>query len=58
VPRQGYEAESDTASGPVQPPGGVELLASAAEIVAELARAGVSAGERVLADLVARLPRP
>jgi hypothetical protein len=58
VPRQGFDSESDLATGPVQPPGGVELVASAAEIVAELARAGLSAGERVLADLVARLPRP
>jgi hypothetical protein len=58
VPRQGFESESDSASGPVQPPGGIELVASAAEIVAELARAGLSAGERLLGDLVGRLPRP
>jgi hypothetical protein len=42
----------------VQPPGGIELVASAAEIVAEVARAGLSAGERLLGDLVGRLPRP
>jgi hypothetical protein len=58
VPEQGFESESDSASGPVQPPGGMELVASAAEIVAELARAGLSAGERLLGDLVGRLPRP
>jgi hypothetical protein len=58
VPRQGFESESDGASGPVQPPGGVELVASAAEIVVDLARAGLSAGERLLGDIVGRLPRP
>jgi len=58
VPTQGFESESDIASGSVQPPGGAELAASAAEIVAELAKAGLSAGERLLGDLLARLPRP
>jgi hypothetical protein len=56
VPKQGFESESDT--GPVQPPGAVELVGSAVEIVAELAKSGLSAGERVLGDLVSRLPRP
>jgi hypothetical protein len=36
----------------------MELVASGAEIVVELARAGLSAGERLLGDLVGRLPRP
>jgi hypothetical protein len=58
VPKQGFESESDAASGPVQPPGAVELVGSAVEIVTELARAGLSAGERVLGDLASRLPRP
>jgi hypothetical protein len=58
VPRQGFESESDIASGSVQPPGAAELVASAAEVVGELAKAGLSAGERLLKDLVARLPRP
>jgi hypothetical protein len=58
VPKQGFESEGDSASGPVQPPGGMELVASGAEIVVELARAGLSAGERLLGDLVGRLPRP
>jgi hypothetical protein len=40
----------------VQPPGGAELLASAAEIVGELAKSGLSAGERVLRDVLSRLP--
>ena len=49
-------ANRSRATGPVQPPGGAELVAGAAEIVGELARAGVSAGERVLKDLFSRLP--
>ncbi len=56
VPRQGFECESDRASGPVQPPGGAELVASAAEIVGELAKAGLSTGERLLKDVLSRLP--
>ncbi len=46
----------DRASGPVQPPGGAELVATAAEIVTELAKAGVSTGERLLKDLLGHLP--
>ncbi len=46
----------DRASGPVQPPGGAELVATAAEIVSELAKAGVSTGERLFKDLLGRLP--
>jgi hypothetical protein len=55
APRQGFEAEGERASGPVQPPGGAELVASAAEIVGEIAKAGVSAGERALRDVLSRL---
>jgi hypothetical protein len=40
----------------VQPPGGAELLISAAEIVGELAKAGVSRSERLLKDVLSRLP--
>jgi hypothetical protein len=58
VPKQGFESESDLASGPVQPPGAVELVGSAVEIVTVLARGGLSAGERLLGDLVSRLPKP
>jgi hypothetical protein len=56
VPPQGFACEGDRVTGPVQPPGLNELIASAAEIVGELGKAGVSAGERVLKDVVARLP--
>jgi hypothetical protein len=56
VPRQGFECGNDRASGPVQPPGGAELVASAAEILGELAKAGLSTGERLLKDVFSRLP--
>jgi hypothetical protein len=56
VPRQGYEAEDDAATRPVQPPGGAELLISAAEIVGELAKAGLSRSERLVKDALSRLP--
>jgi hypothetical protein len=56
APRQGFESESDSSNDSVQPPGGIELVASAAELVGELAKAGVSTGERVLKDVLSRLP--
>lgn len=57
VPRQGYESVEDRATGPVQPPGGTELVGTAAEILSEIAKAGVSGGERVLRDVLSRLGR-
>jgi hypothetical protein len=56
APRQGFESEGERATGPVQPPGGPELVATAAELVGELAKAGVSAGERLFKDVFSRLP--
>ena len=56
VPRQGFASEGDRVSGPVAPPGGAEFLATAAEIVNELAKAGLSSGERLVRDVLARLP--
>jgi hypothetical protein len=56
VPRQGFESDFDRASGPVAPPGGAELVATAAEIFGELAKAGISTGERLLKDVLTRLP--
>jgi hypothetical protein len=56
VPRQGFECEGERASGPVHPPGGTELVASAAEIIGELAKAGLSSGERLFRDVLSRLP--
>jgi hypothetical protein len=56
APRQGFEAESEHLNGPVQPPGGVDLFASAAELAGELTKSGLSAGGRLLKDALARLP--
>jgi hypothetical protein len=56
VPRQGFESEGERVSGPVQPPGGAEMLATAAEVVSELAKAGISTGERLVRDVLSRLP--
>jgi hypothetical protein len=56
VPRQGFECEGESSSSAVQPPGGTELLTSAVEIVGEVAKAGLSTGERLLKDLLSRLP--
>jgi hypothetical protein len=55
VPRQGFETEADRARGPVQPPGGTELVTSAVEIVGELAKSGLATGERLLKDVFSRL---
>lgn len=56
MPVQGFECDTEAASGSVQPPGAVELLASAAEVVGELAKAGVSRSERLLKDVFSRFP--
>ncbi|MGO9447432.1 MAG: hypothetical protein ACLQQB_02220 [Solirubrobacteraceae bacterium] len=56
VPKQGYEAEPESLNGPVHPPGGTELLASAAELAGELTKSGVNSGVRVLRDFLSRLP--
>ncbi len=56
APRQGFECESERASASVHPPGGAELVASAAEIVGELAKAGIATGERLIKDVLSRLP--
>jgi hypothetical protein len=55
VPKQGFESEADRTRGPVDPPGGTELVASAVEIVGELAKSGLSTGERLLKDVFSRL---
>ncbi|HEY5342620.1 MAG TPA: hypothetical protein VIJ66_03065 [Solirubrobacteraceae bacterium] len=56
APRQGFETEGDPVSGPVQPPGSVDLLSSAAELAGELAKAGLASGGRLLKDFLTRLP--
>jgi hypothetical protein len=55
APVQGFDCEGE-ATGSVQPPGAVELISSVAEVVSELTKAGVSRSERLLKDLLARLP--
>jgi hypothetical protein len=40
----------------VQPPGGAELVGAAAEIISEIAKAGLSSGERLIRDALSRLP--
>lgn len=57
APRQGYECLEERATGSVQPPGGADLLNTAAEALSELAKAGLSGGERLLRDVLSRLPR-
>jgi hypothetical protein len=56
VPRQGFECEGEHPNAPVQPPGGAELVAGAAELIGELAKAGISTGERLFKDVLSRLP--
>lgn len=56
APRQGFECEGERVNGPVQPPGGAELVAGAAELIGELAKAGISTGERLFKDVLSRLP--
>ena len=53
---QGFESESDRARGAVHPPTGAELVSSATEILGELAKAGLSSGERIFRDVLSRLP--
>lgn len=53
---QGFESESDHARGSVHPPTGAELVSSATEILGELAKAGLSSGERIFRDVLSRLP--
>ena len=54
-PRQGFECDGESMTGTVTPPGGADLLASAAELVGELAKASASSGERLLKDVLSRL---
>ena len=58
APRQGFEADGNGASGPVQPPGAGELAVFALELVGDLAKAGLSISERLIKSVASRLPRP
>jgi hypothetical protein len=55
APTQGFECDESSTSS-IHPPGGAELVVSAAELVGEMAKAGLSRGERLVRDLFGRLP--
>jgi hypothetical protein len=56
VPPQGFEAEEQIEPGrSVQPPSGPEMAASVAELLGEVAQAGLSAGGRLLREALGRL---
>jgi len=56
APKQGFECEGERAGRTVNPPGGAELVASVGEIVGELAKAGLSTGERLIKEAFSRFP--
>jgi hypothetical protein len=59
APNQGYEPEEEVELGnTVNPPSGVELVESVADIVGELANSGLAAGGRILKDAFSLLRRP
>ncbi len=59
VPKQGYEPEEEVELGKtVDPPSGVELIESLADIVGELVSAGAGAGGRLLKDALSIFHRP
>jgi hypothetical protein len=58
APRQGYEPEEEFELGStVNPPSGVELVESVADIVGELANSGLAASGRLLKDAFSLLRR-
>jgi len=58
APKQGYEPEEEFELGStVNPPSGVELAGSVADIVGELANSGLAAGGRLLKDAFSLLRR-
>jgi hypothetical protein len=59
APKQGYEPEEELELGKsVNPPSGVELVESVADIIGELANSGLTAGGRLLKDAFSLLRRP
>jgi hypothetical protein len=59
APKQGYEPEEELELGKsVNPPSGVELVESVADIIGELANSGFTAGGRLLKDAFSLLRRP
>src|ERR1700730_5928516 len=55
APPQGFECDESSTSS-VHPPGGAELVVSAAELVGDLAKGGFSRGQRLVRDRSGRLP--
>jgi hypothetical protein len=55
APRQGFESEAGSTSGPVSPPGGAEFLTAATELLTGLAKSGLSRGTATLKDVMERL---
>jgi membrane protein involved in colicin uptake len=58
APKQGYESEEVELGNTVNPPSGIELVESVADIFGELANSGLAAGGRILKDAFSRLRRP
>ena len=59
APKQGYEPEEEVELGKtVDPPSGVELVESVADIFGELANSSLAAGGRILKDAFSLLRRP
>jgi hypothetical protein len=57
MPRQGCETEEEIAPGStVHPPSPPELAAAMADLLGELAQGGLTAGGRLLKDVLGRLP--
>jgi hypothetical protein len=57
APKQGFEADGDFATGPVEPPSGTEIATSFVDLLGELAQTGLGSGGRLLKDAVNRLLR-
>ncbi len=59
APKQGYEPEEEVELGKtVNPPSGLELVESVADIMGELANSGLAAGGKLLKDAFSLLRRP
>jgi hypothetical protein len=57
IPRQGFATEEEIPPGStVQPPSRPELAAAVAELLGELAQGSLTAGGRLLKDILGRLP--
>lgn len=55
APRQGFEADGDFATGPVEPPSGTDIAGSVVDLLGELAQSGLSSGGRLVKDALTRL---